>query len=226
MRPSIRLAMVLPVIVLSTVLLSACGDRILPVPTVAPAGAPPQPTTQAVGELAPADLVRGQQVYFDKQCVACHNASGTGGIGASLAGTTLSFDQFLSILRNAVPPKPAFNEAELPRQDAYDVYSWLKSLKRTGTTAAESTPDLGAGKVLGMSLWVGGKCDTCHGAFAQGSATGTPLAGFSGTFEQERDRMRRSAPAIKGHSMDAMDDATFERLYQWLKAGADPDSGC
>ncbi len=23
-----------------------------------------------------------------------------------------------------------------------------------------------------------------------------------------------------------MDDATLQRLYQWLKAGANPDSGC
>jgi cytochrome c5 len=209
-------------ILLSALLLSACGDRIVP----APAAAPPSPTLIAVASLAAPDLVRGQQVYFDKQCVACHNATGTGGIGASLAGTRLSFDRFLSVLRNAVPPKPSFNEAELPRQDAYDVYSWLKSLKSAGATAAESTPDLGAGKVLGMSLWVGGKCDTCHGAFAQGSAKGTPLVGIAGTFEQERDRMRRSAPAIQGHGTDVMDDATFERLYQWLKSGADPDSGC
>lgn len=223
MKPLFRPGAVLSVIVLSLLLLSACGDRILP----APAAAPPSPTPIAVAASpAPADLVRGQQIYFDKQCVACHNATGTGGIGASLAGTTLTFDAFLSILRNAIPPKPAFNEAELPQQDAYDVYNWLKSLKRSGAAAAESTPDLGAGKVLGMSLWVGGKCDTCHGAFAQGSAKGTPLAGIAGTFEQARDRMRRSAAAIKGHGADAMDDATFERLYQWLKAGADPDSGC
>ena len=214
----------LPVaIVLSTVLLSACGDRILP----APAAAPPAPTPAAVvASPAPADLVRGQQVYFDKQCVACHNATGTGGIGASLAGTTLTFDQFLNVVRYAVPPKPSFSDAELPRQDAFDVYSWLKSLKSTGAARSAQAPDLGAGKVLGMTLWVGGKCDTCHGAFAQGSAKGSPLAGISGSFEQELEGMRGTANAVSEHGAQVMDDATFQRLYQWLKAGANPDSGC
>jgi mono/diheme cytochrome c family protein len=217
-RPGIALA----AIALCALLLSACGDRIVP----APAAPTVPPAAPAVAELAPADLVRGQQVYFDKQCVACHNATGTGGIGASLAGTRLSFDQFLSVLRNAVPPKPAFNEAELPRQDAYDVYNWLKSLKPAGKTAAAPAQALEAGQVLGMTLWVQGKCDTCHGAFAQGSAKGSPLAGIGGTYEQARDRMRRSAPAIQGHGTEAMDDATFKRLFEWLKAGANPDSGC
>jgi mono/diheme cytochrome c family protein len=217
-RPGVLLA----AIILSTLLLSACGDRIVPAPPapIVPLAAP------RAAELAPADLVRGQQVYFDKQCVACHNATGTGGIGASLAGTDLSFDQFLNVLRNAVPPKPAFNEAELPRRDAYDVYNWLKSLKPTAGTATAPAQALEAGQVLGMTLWVQGKCDTCHGAFAQGSAKGSPLAGIGGTSEQARDRMRRSAPAIQGHGTEAMDDATFKRLYEWLRTGAYPDSGC
>jgi cytochrome c len=176
--------------------------------------------------VAPADLVRGQQVYFDKQCVACHNATGTGGIGASLAGTTLTFDQFLNVVRNAVPPKPSFNEAELPRQDAFDVYSWLKSLKSPQASKAAISPELGSGEVLGMSLWVGGKCDTCHGAFGQGSAKGSPLAGPGGDFNHALSAMRGIANAVPAHGAAVMDDATFHRLYQWLKAGANPDSGC
>lgn len=217
-QPGILLAAV----VLSALLLSACGERLAPAPVVPTAAQP----AAVAANLAPADLGRGQQVYFDKQCVACHNASGTGGIGASLAGTPLSFDQFLHILRNAIPPKPAFNETELPAQDAFDVYSWLKSLKLAGAAPAAPTPQLGAGKVLGMTLWVQGGCDACHGSFAQGSPKGVPLAGVSDTFENERDRMRRSAPAIPGHASQVMDDATFQRLYQWLKEGANPESGC
>jgi len=220
MKPTTRPGILLAAVTLSALLLAACAGRLAPAPVV------PTQSPSSTADLGPADLARGQQVYFDKQCVACHNASGTGGIGASLAGTPLTFDEFLHILRNAVPPKPAFSETELPAQDAYDVYSWLKSLKSAGAASGAPTPQLGTGQVLGMTLWVQGGCDACHGAFAQGSPKGSPLAGISGTFEAERDRMRRSVPAIPGHAGQVMDDATFQRLYQWLKAGANPESGC
>jgi mono/diheme cytochrome c family protein len=222
MKPVTRFAMSLAGIALSALLLSACGDRLVPAPVLPTATRP----IAAAAHLAPADLARGQQVYFDKQCAACHNATATGGIGKPLAGTALSFDEFLHILRNAISPKPAFNEVELPTQDAYDVYSWLKSLQPTGSTPPAPTPALGPGKVLGMTLWIQGGCDTCHGAFAQGSPKGSALADFSDPFETERDRMRQSAGVIPGHASQVMDDATFQRLYQWLREGANPDSGC
>ena len=222
MKPITRFGMSLAAIALSALLLSACGDRIVPAPVLPTATRP----AAAAASLAPADLARGQQVFFDKQCVACHNASATGGVGSSLAGTTLSFDDFLHILRTAIAPKPAFNETELPAQDAYDVYGWLQSLKRTGSTPPAPTPELGPGKVLGMTLWVQGGCDSCHGAFAQGSPKGSALAGFRDSFEIERDRMRQSAGLIPGHASQVMDDATLQRLYQWLRGGANPDSGC
>ena len=222
MKPATRFGTFLVAIALSALLLSACGDRIVPAPMFPTATRP----AAVAANLMPADLARGQQVYLDKQCVACHNASATGGVGSSLAGTTLSFDEFLHILRTAIAPKPAFNETELPAQDAYDVYGWLQSLKRTGSTPAAPTPELGPGKVLGMTLWVQGGCDSCHGAFAQGSPKGSALAGLTQPFETEQYRMRQTAGLIPGHASQIMDDATLQRLYQWLREGANPDSGC
>ena len=214
--PGLRLV----IIALSALLLSACTERLAPAPTR------PTATVPAQTALRPADLARGQQVYLDKQCAACHNSSGTGGIGKSLAGTTLSFDDFLHVLRTAVPPKPAFNETELLTQDAFNIYGWLKSLKRSDAALPAPTRALGAGQELGMTLWVKARCDACHGAFAQGSPKGPALAGINEVFEVERDRMRRSAGTISGHADQAIDDALFRRLYQWLKEGADPASGC
>jgi len=222
MKPVTRFGMSLAAIALSALLLTACGDRIVPAPVVPTATRP----AAAAANLAPADLARGQQVFFDKQCAACHNATGTGGIGKPLAGTTLSFDAFLHILRTAIAPKPAFNETELPAQDAYAVYGWLQSLPRTGSKPPAPTPELGPGKVLGMTLWVQGGCDSCHGAFAQGSPKGSALAGLSQPFETEQYRMRQTAGLIPGHASQIMDDATLQRLYQWLREGANPDSGC
>jgi len=86
------------------------------------ATAPPEPTNTPVSaaNLAHPDPVRGQQVWLDKQCVNCHGETAQGGIGPTLAGLNMPFDQFLHIQRTAMPPKPAFNAAELPDQDAYN----------------------------------------------------------------------------------------------------------
>jgi hypothetical protein len=142
-----------------------------------------------------------------------------------LAGTDLPFDQFLHQVRTALPPKPAFNETELPAQDAYHIYGWLESLEPSGLAESPSQP-LPAGQVLGMKVWTEGRCDTCHGAFAQGSPEGPTLAGLNFPFEMERAKMLRTAETIPEHTPQHMDDTLFQRLYNWLQAGADPEDGC
>jgi mono/diheme cytochrome c family protein len=194
------------------------------------ASAPALPTVTALSESATGliepDLARGQQVYLDKQCVACHSAQAQGGIGPELAATSLSFDRFLHKVRTALPPKPAFNATELTAQDAYNIYSWLESLGQNGVASAISTPALPPGQVLGMKVWTEGQCDSCHGAFAQGSPQGPTLAGFSFPFELERAKMRQTGETIPEHTTKYMDDTLFQRLYNWLKAGANPEGGC
>jgi mono/diheme cytochrome c family protein len=209
-------------IVIGGITLAGCAETFAPAPAL--------PTTTALpksaANLAIPDLARGQQVYLDKQCVACHSSQGEGGVGPQLAGPTLPFDQFLHKVRTALPPKPAFNDAELTTQDVHNIYGWLQSLEQTGTSAAVAAPLLPSGQVLGMKVWTEGKCDTCHGAFAQGSPNGPTLAGLSFPFELERAKMRQTADTIPEHSTEHMDDALFQRLYRWLQAGANPDDGC
>jgi hypothetical protein len=143
-----------------------------------------------------------------------------------LAVTSLSFDQFLHKVRTALPPKPAFNETELPTQDAYNIYGWLASLGSSGMASTAPTPALPPGQVLGMQVWTEGQCDSCHGAFAQGSPQGPTLVGLSFPFEMERAKMRQTDDTIPAHTVEYMDDTLFQRLYNWLQAGADPESGC
>lgn len=38
--------------------------------------------------------------------------------------------------------------------------------------------------------------------------------------------MRQTAGAIPEHAADHMNDTLFQRLYNWLQAGADPEGGC
>jgi len=204
-----------------SLLLTACAEKLAP----APAPSTPALVVEPVTNLAAPDLARGQQVFLDKQCVACHNTQGEGGIGPKLAQTSLPFDQFLHKVRTAIPPKPAFNEAELPTQDAYNIYGWLASLETKAASAA-LTPALPPGQVLGMQVWTAGQCDSCHGAFAQGSPNGPSLAGLSFPFEMERAKMRQTSNTIPEHAAEHMDDTLFQRLYNWLQAGANPEDGC
>lgn len=216
-----RPLLLLLVSIVTVLLLAACGETLAPAPN--PATGTPQPET--VASLAEPDLTRGQQLYLDKQCRACHGPAAEGGIGPKLSGTTATFDDFLHIVRTALPPKPAFNEAELASQDVYNIYGWLQNMARVETVSAQA-PALQPGEVLGMTLWTEGRCDTCHGAFAQGSPDAPALVNLSYPYELERAKMRQTAATIPEHAAEHMRDVILQRLYKWLQAGANPADGC
>lgn len=209
-------------ILLAAVILAACVESLAPAPTPRVAPVTPEP----VAKLAPANPARGRQLFLDKQCAACHGPTGEGGIGGQLAGTSAPFNDFLHVVRTAVPPKPAFDEIELTTQDVYNMYDWLQGLDQASLPTAAAIPALESGQVLGMTLWTEGKCDTCHGAFAQGSAQAPQLAGVNYPFEMERAKMRRTAATIPEHAASHMSDELLQRLYKWLQAGANPGDGC
>ena len=192
------------------------------------ATAPVVPTNTPVAEInvAEPDLIRGQQVWLDKQCVACHGEVAQGGVGGGLAGITEPFDEFLHIVRTALPPKPAYNRAELPDQDAYNVYAWLQSIDTKANIEPVTVPELPEGEVLGMTLWTQYECDQCHGTFAQGSAAAPPLAEVSYPYERERAVMRQTEAEIPQHAAEHIRDVVLKRLYNWLQAGANPNDGC
>ncbi|MFN8455893.1 MAG: hypothetical protein U0401_14710 [Anaerolineae bacterium] len=100
------------------------------------------------------------------------------------------------------------------------------SLKSSEVASAVPTPALPPGQMLGMKVWTEGQCDSCHGAFAQGSPNGPTLVGLSFPFEMERAKMRQTAATIPEHAPEQMNDSLFQRLYNWLQAGANPEGGC
>ena len=202
------------------VLILAACDRRVP--------APPRPTIQSVASntTLTGDAATGARAYREKQCVACHGATALGGIGKSLANTALPFDQFLSKIRNAIPPKPAMNANDLPEQDAYSIYLWLQSLSTQTAKATPAPAALPTGQILGIQVWVEKSCDQCHGAFAQGSDKGPALAGQNYPFERQRAVMRQFAEQNPAHSEKNIADDLLQRLLDWLKRGADPTSGC
>jgi len=220
---------IIPLILLLLVV-SGCAGR-----TIQPA--PPTPTATPAAELnlAEPDVANGQAQFQQHQCVSCHGPQAAGGVGPQLARTTLEFPKFLEKVRNAIPPKPAYSPQELPDQDVYDIYAWLQQIQveaeptRAAPPAVQVQPgqkSLPEGKILGMSVWTGLGCDSCHGAFAQGTDKGPSLINSSYPYERERALMRQSADEIPEHSPEHITDPVFQRLYQWLQLGASPLGGC
>ncbi len=219
-----RLATLLLAVLAAMLLFAACGPS---AEQLAPAPPPPTNTPAPVLALSEPDTARGHQLWLDKQCTACHGDTGQGGIGPTLTRTTLPFDQFLHKVRTAIPPKPAFNAAELTDQDTYNIFGWLQAPEmQLAATEPVTFTRLPAGQVLGMSIWTEYECDLCHGAFAQGSAEGPPLTGITFPYEMERANMRLTGDEIPQHQAEYIRDVVLKRLYQWLQAGANPQGGC
>jgi mono/diheme cytochrome c family protein len=170
------------------------------------------------------NLENGEAAWKKAQCTACHGPLALGGIGPQLAATKLPYSKFLEVVRTAVPPKPAYDEATLPGQTVYDIYAWVRtqlppvqSVALPTNTPAGVLPQME--QMMSMTIWTCKKCSTCHGVFAQGSATAPALAGVSESSEKVLAQMRSSAGTIPEHGVDNIPDDIFARLYQWLKMG-------
>ena len=196
------------------------------------ATAPPQPTNtpiQIAGVHIP-DLQLGEQAWQEQQCDACHGPLGLGGIGPMLASTTLDYEEFLHIVRTAVPPKPAYTVEMLPDDVVYDIYAWLRTQLPYGQplvpTALPGYQTPSTEDFMGMTIWSAGHCDSCHGVFAQGGPKAPVLAGLTYPVEEELARMRGAADKISEHRPDNISDETFSRLYKWLQAGCSYTQDC
>lgn len=201
--------------------IAACEQR---------APAPPRPTLAAS---APSGTVTGSEfagglLWREKQCIACHGPTASGGMGGALANTPLSFDEFLNKVRTAVAPKPAMSVSDLSDSEAYSIYLWLHTQGGNAipVSAAVTPAALPEGQLLGIQVWNEKQCGECHGAFAQGSTDAPALAGQSYPFERQRAVLRATADKIPAHSADNIPDDLLKRLLDWLRRGADPTSGC
>ena len=132
---------------------------------------------------------------------------------------------------------PIFTPEEVDDASLLTIYTWLQStppvaaaVRTSGPVNVKAEPGqtaLPEGQILGMSLWTGLGCESCHGVFAQGSKeTPLPLAGISDPSEMVLENMRKSAGEIPEHAADYTTDPIFDRLYHWLQSGADPEGGC
>ncbi|PZC49297.1 MAG: Cytochrome c, mono- and diheme variants [Chloroflexi bacterium] len=102
---------------------------------------PPAEEEQPPAELQPGDADRGQQVFFQNGCSACHGDTGQGGIGPTLALTSLTVEQVLQQYRSPRGFMPAFGPDAVSDQEVADVRAWLQTLPLPDTIVpGEGTP--------------------------------------------------------------------------------------
>ena len=225
--------------------LAGCQQRVpeplssRPTNTPAPATVAPTPRPTIVKPTAVPQTASsaGYAVWQQAGCGICHGAQGQGNIGPAMAHTDLTAADLVYKTRNATPPMPVFTAADVDDAALLSIYTWLQSMpaveqvaRTTGPAIVEVLPgqaDLPDGPILGMSVWSGLGCESCHGVFAQGSKEVIlPLAGLSDPLSVVLENLRNSADQIPEHAADYITDPVFERLYQWLQSGADPQAGC
>jgi mono/diheme cytochrome c family protein len=214
----------LAMLIILAIALAGCAGQ--PTATVSPTNTP---VHYLEGAHIP-NIEDGERTWAEQQCNSCHGPLGLGGIGPALADTPLEFEEFLHIVRTAIPPKPAYNEDMLPEDEAYHIYAWLRTQRQLAPpSVATDFPTFeapSAEDMLGMTIWTSKNCDSCHGVFAQGGPKAPTLAGLNYPVKEELERMRQAADDVSEHSPDNIDDATFERLYKWLQAGCSYTNDC
>lgn len=101
-------------------------------PVSVPAPSPtytPQPAAAEAEEALTADLaVAANQIYRQKNCVACHGANYEGGLGSILVG--LPTDYFQAVTRSGEPEAgmPAFDQNAISDDDLSTLAKYLSSL--------------------------------------------------------------------------------------------------
>jgi len=74
------------------------------------------------------DATDGNTLFISRGCLGCHGISGRGGVGPSLAHTTLTLDTFLSQVRKPRDIMPPFPPQAVSDEDVREIYAYLKKV--------------------------------------------------------------------------------------------------
>jgi len=76
------------------------------------------------------DAEAGKKWYAMNNCGSCHGPNGNDGRAVNIAGLNMGFGSFVRKLRKTdAPIMPGFPESKISKEDAADIYAYLKSLK-------------------------------------------------------------------------------------------------
>ena len=72
----------------------------------------------------------GKRWYTMHNCSSCHGLHGNDGRAVDIAGVDMRFGSFVRTLRRtSAPIMPHFSESKISKQDAADMYAYLKTVK-------------------------------------------------------------------------------------------------
>lgn len=72
----------------------------------------------------------GKRWYNMHNCSSCHGLHGNDGRAVDIAGVDMRFGSFVRTLRRTdAPIMPHFSESKISKQDAADIYAYLKSVR-------------------------------------------------------------------------------------------------
>jgi mono/diheme cytochrome c family protein len=78
----------------------------------------------------PGNPADGKRWFMMNNCSACHGPHGNDGRAANIAGIKMRFSSFVNKLRTTdAPIMPPFPESKVSKQDAADIYAYLKTMK-------------------------------------------------------------------------------------------------
>ncbi len=83
----------------------------------------------------PGNPANGKRWFMMNNCSACHGPHGNDGKAANIAGIKMGFGSFVDKLRTTdAPIMPPFPASKVSKQDAADIYAYLKTMKREKTS--------------------------------------------------------------------------------------------
>ena len=91
-----------------------------------------QEAPQLPGSEPAGDPAAGREVFFANGCMVCHGDQGQGGIGPTLAQTSLRIDDVIAQVRGPRGIMPRFDVSIVSDAELSDVLAWLQTLPLPG----------------------------------------------------------------------------------------------
>ncbi len=177
---------------------------------------------QAHTEAPAGDAARGQTLWAQSACMACHGANAEGAKGGpALADTPLSLRDVTAITRRGTVNMPAFSAEQLSDQDLQDMYAWFldPSAVASATAACDIACPAPTAASAAQSPWPQSPCAACHGARAEGGI-GPALAGRSLTLAGFQATVREGRGSMPAFSTALLSDQALQALFDALQPGA------
>lgn len=182
------------------------------------------------------DAARGQALWAQSACAACHGAGAEGAVGGpALVDTPLSVRDVTGLVRRGTVNMPPFAAEQVSDEDLADMYAWWQNPSVAGSTDAGVCVDdvcvaptaEGAGFSTASATagiqnpWPQSPCAGCHGVSAEGGI-GPALAGTALGPAEFQAAVRQGPGSMPAYSAAELSDQDVQALYDALQAPPAP----